>query len=66
MCRGMAAMTSSAILQLAEVDDFRAEMRGLGLGDVRRPDDLVGHQQVHHAHAGRLRLRAGLRPPCRR
>ena len=38
-------------LDFAEVDDFRAEMGGLGLGDVGRPHHLVGHHQVHHAHA---------------
>ncbi len=38
--------------QTAELNDFRAELRGLGLGDVRGADELVGQQQVHHAHAG--------------
>ena len=39
-------------LQLAEVDHFRAEMSGLGLGDIGWAHHLVGHQQVHHPHAG--------------
>ena len=39
-------------LQAAELNDFRAELGGLGLGDIRRADELVGQQQVHHAHAG--------------
>ena len=63
MWRGMMAMTSSVNLQTAEVDDFRAELRGLGLGDVRRADDLVGQQQIHHADAGSFGfLRAPWRP----
>ena len=44
----------------AELDDFRAELRGLGLRHVRRADDVVGQQQIHHAHAGGLGLRASL------
>ena len=52
-------------LQLAEVDDLRAEMRGLGLGDIGRADHLVGHHQVHHAHAGGLGFPPQSRPPCR-
>ena len=33
------------------MDDFRAELRGLGLRHVRRADDLVRDQKIHHAHA---------------
>ena len=44
-------------LQLVEVDDFGAEMGGLGLGDVGRADDFVGQHQVHQAHPGGLPLR---------
>ena len=36
MWRGMMEMTSSSIFMSGELDDFRAELRGLGLGDVRR------------------------------
>ena len=58
--RGMMAMTSSGIFIPARLHDFRAELRGLGLRHVRRADDLVGHQQIHHAHAGSVRLLARL------
>ena len=42
------------------MDDFRAELRGLGLRHVARADDLVGQQQVHHADAGGAGFFAGL------
>ena len=53
------AMTSSSIFMRAEVDDFRAELRGLGLGHVRRADDFVGDQIIHHAHAAGFGARLG-------
>ena len=31
-------------------------MRRLGLGDIRRADDLVGKHQIHHADSRRLGL----------
>jgi len=40
--------------------DLRAELRGLRLRHVRRPDELVGQQQIHHAHVRSLGLRARL------
>ena len=49
-------MTSSSIVHVAQVDHFRAEMGRLGLGDIGRPDDLVGQHQVHHPHPGCLGL----------
>ena len=46
--------------QAGELDDLRAELRGLGLRDIGGADDFVGHQQVHHSHAGGLGLPAGV------
>ena len=46
-------------LEVAEMDDFRAELRGLGLRHVRRADGLVGQQQFDHAHAGGVGFFAG-------
>ena len=48
-------------LDLGEVDDFGAEVGGLGLGDIGGADDLVGDHQVHHAHPGGLGFVRGLR-----
>ena len=31
---------------------FGAEVRGLGLRHVAGANDLVGHEKIHHAHAG--------------
>jgi hypothetical protein len=42
----------------AKLDDFRAELRRLGLRHVRRADDFVGDKKIHHAHAGSLSLGA--------
>ena len=47
-------------LQSAQLDHFRAELRGLGLRHVRRADEFVGQQQIHHAHARSLGLRPRL------
>ena len=47
-------------LEAGQMHHFRAELRGLGLGHVAGPDDLVGHQQIHHAHAGGVGFLAGL------
>ena len=41
-------------LNFVEVDDFRAEVSGLGLGNVRGADHLVGEHQIHQANPGGL------------
>jgi hypothetical protein len=43
-------------LDLVQVDNFRAEVRGLGLRDVLRPNQLVRHHEVHQPDAGGLRF----------
>ena len=43
-------------LHLAQVNDFGAEMGGLGLGDIPRLHHPVGHQEIHHPHARGLRF----------
>ena len=58
--RGMIEITSFGNRHRAEVDDLRAELRGLGLRHVRRADDLVGQQQIHHPDAGGVGFFAGL------
>ena len=47
-------------LEVGQVDHFGAKLRGLGLGHVARADDLVGHQQIHHPHAGGVGFLASL------
>ena len=41
-------------LDAGQLNHFRAELRRLGLGHVRRANELVGQHQIHHAHARRL------------
>jgi hypothetical protein len=43
----------------AEIDDFRAELRGLGLCHIRRADGLVRDQVIYHAHAAGFGARPG-------
>ena len=43
-------------LEVGQVNHFRTELGCLGLSNVTRTDDLVGHQQIHHAHAGGIGL----------
>ena len=42
------------------IETLRAELGGLGLGDVAGADGFVRHEKVHHAHAGGLGFLAGL------
>ena len=46
-------------LHRREMDDFRAELRRLGLGDVPGPDDFVGDQIIYNAGSARFRTRLG-------
>jgi len=47
-------------LYSSQLNNFRAELRGLGLGHVRRANELVGQHQIHHAHARSLGFGARL------
>jgi hypothetical protein len=41
-------------LEFGEVDNFSAEMGGLGLGDIRWSDNLVGQHEINYADTGAL------------
>ncbi len=56
----MMEMTSIRNLHCGQVDDFGAELGGLGLGDVGLLDDFIGQQKIDHAHAGGAGFCAGV------
>ena len=43
-------------IDFGKIDHLRAEMRGFGLGDIRRADDFVGEHQIDDANSGGIRF----------
>src|SRR5205809_704945 len=54
MASSLTASTCSSVS--CWMTSFRAEMRGLCLGDVRRPDNFIGQHQIDQTDSGRLGL----------
>ena len=44
----------------SQLNDFRSEVRGFGLGDIGRADHFIGHHVIHDADARGLGFGLGL------